>query len=99
MFWTRAIGSGLLEYHNSSLIKCLQALYPTHEWLEWKFSTVTSMFWADISNQRKYFVWLKNEIGIKQYSDWYDVDVNVLKKHRGSFPPSFLFSRDAILTI
>ena len=53
-------------------------MYPEYEWLPWKFVRVPRGFWADTNNQKKFLNWAQNELGIKNYTDWYKVTPTVL---------------------
>ena len=45
----------------------------------WKFSTIiTSNFWNNIKNKRKYFDWLSKELNIKSFEEWYSVDPKIV---------------------
>ena len=54
-----------MNSHNGSPFQALQAAYPEHEWLPWKFSNTPKGFWEKKENQKKFFDWLGKEIGYK----------------------------------
>jgi hypothetical protein len=64
----------ILRKYNSSLIKALLNIYPDYPWHPWKFeSPAPKGFWTDIQNQKKYFDWLGEQLGVKTMDDWYNV--------------------------
>ncbi len=45
-----------------------------NDWKEWLFnSTLTSKFWDDKENCKKYIYWLEEILNIKSEEDWYNV--------------------------
>jgi hypothetical protein len=56
----------------------LSTLYPEYDWLPWKFAQSPKKFWDDISNQKRFLEWAGNQLGVKQYSDWYKVTPKVV---------------------
>mmetsp|Transcript_9533 Transcript_9533/g.13130 ORF Transcript_9533/g.13130 Transcript_9533/m.13130 type:complete len:363 (+) Transcript_9533:2-1090(+) len=70
------------------------AAYPEHNWIPWKFKSTSQGFWNKVENQRNFFDWLGNELGVKELDDWYRVSnlktiINhggyfVIEKHHGS---------------
>lgn len=70
-------GRSLLEKFHKSMFKLLSAVYPTYDWLPWKFDTVPRNFWNDITNQRKFMNWVANELEVNKMEDWYGVSNKV----------------------
>lgn len=93
-------GRGLLnEYYNSSLTKALIAVYPTQNWMLWRFGRVPKGFWETGANQREFFDWLGQQLGYKELDDWYNVTVEeiyelggqgLLKDHYNGSPSEAL---------
>lgn len=44
-----------------TLCNALNATYPEHRFLEWRFSAVPSGFWRDARNRRRFLLWLARE--------------------------------------
>lgn len=72
------------RYYSGSLIRALSAMYPNHRWLVWKFAQVPRGFWDNLHNQRAFFEWLGEEIGIKKLDDWHNVKVDTVYRHGGA---------------
>jgi hypothetical protein len=73
-------GAGLLNYkYNGSLVSALHDLFPTYDWLPWKFVKCPQEFWDDKKNQRKFLDWAATQLDIKDMSDWYRVTQKVTK--------------------
>jgi hypothetical protein len=73
----------LKRYYGDSMLKALKAMHPTHKWLEWRLGHVSDGFWDSADNQREYFTWLGERIGVNKVEDWYDVDVSTVHQHGG----------------
>lgn len=62
-------------------------LYPEHRWIPWKFLKVTVNFWT-IENQRLYFNYIGNLLGIYRLEDWYQISLSSVDfsgiTHQGS---------------
>eukprot|EP01126_Amoeba_proteus_P012251 TRINITY_DN15033_c0_g2_i8.p1 TRINITY_DN15033_c0_g2~~TRINITY_DN15033_c0_g2_i8.p1 ORF type:complete len:291 (-),score=39.79 TRINITY_DN15033_c0_g2_i8:3857-4672(-) len=59
----KEIGYGLLHQHNFSMFSLLRTVFPWYDWKPWKFAVVPNHFWEDVSNQRKYLMWVAQELG------------------------------------
>jgi hypothetical protein len=58
-------GAGLLSAkYNRSVYQALQAVYPEHKWIGWKFSTLPTGFWDDYQNRRDFFDSMIKNLGI-----------------------------------
>jgi len=69
----RGHASGLLKAYNGSLAKALRALYPEHNWQEWRFRKVPQHFWDNKQNILRYMKWVSDEIGVVSMRDWYSL--------------------------
>jgi hypothetical protein len=67
-----------------SLSKALQTVFPDVDWKIWKFKQVSSGFWKDIQNQRKFFLDAQKELNIQSPEDWYKVTTSQIAKLGGS---------------
>jgi hypothetical protein len=67
-----------------SVALAVSSVYPSHEWHVWKFSQVPKGYWEQLSNQRAYFEWLAQQIGVSSLGDWYGVTAATVHKHYGS---------------
>jgi hypothetical protein len=77
-------GQGLLEYYDGLPYKALQSVYPEFEWHPWRFKrSPGESFWKDKVNQRKFFDWLANEMGITRPQGWHAVNKNIIYKYGG----------------
>jgi hypothetical protein len=54
-------------------------VFPTYEWLPWKFASIPKNYWDDVNNQIKFINWAGKELKIKEMSDWYNVSYKVGK--------------------
>jgi hypothetical protein len=68
----------LVKRYGGSIIKTLYDIYPEYEWKPWKFRhfSVPHGYWDNLDNQKKYFNWLSNILGINKTSDWYSISRN-----------------------
>jgi hypothetical protein len=41
------------------------------EWLPWKFQSAPQSFWHDLKNAIVFMEWLKGELKISRYEEWY----------------------------
>jgi hypothetical protein len=55
----------------------LSAVYKEFEWLPWKFVRGAGSYWDSIPNQRLFLDWVGKHLGIKEFSDWYNVKMQV----------------------
>jgi hypothetical protein len=72
-------GAGILTHYNHSMLKLVQEAYPDFHWLPWRFEF--SHFLRKPSNQRIYFDWIAEKLGIEEQSEWYNVSPHVLEHH------------------
>jgi hypothetical protein len=74
----------LVEFYSGLLRHALTAVYPHHQWLEWKFAQVPKSFWHEPANRERYANWLQKELGYETMEDWYRVTADDIERHRGS---------------
>ncbi len=71
-------GSSLLRHkYNGSPSLMLSTLFPEYDWLLWKFSKAPWNMWGDKKIVRKFLDYVGKEVGVKEFSDWYNVSVTV----------------------
>jgi hypothetical protein len=75
----------LRKYFDRSLPKALASLYPHYNWKPWMFGQVPKEYWDTIANQRKYFDWLEDELGIEKKEDWYKINRKEVQRRGGSW--------------
>lgn len=73
-------GMSLMESYRKSPARILQAIYPEHNWMEWKFSQVSRGYWDDSKNLKQFLEWLGKELNIKRREDWYRVSIQQIRK-------------------
>jgi hypothetical protein len=79
-------GIGLItHYYSNSLVNALKALYPEHNWLEWRFPKVSRSYWTEESRRTAYLMWLKEYMGYTRPEDWYQLKREDLKKTGGAY--------------
>lgn len=87
-------GTGLLfhSFHNSPSFAVVNS-FPEHKWERFKFRVVPHGYWDEKKNQRGYLEWLSDQMGYKNWEDWYKIDntsfvsnygAGFLKKYRNS---------------
>jgi len=65
-------GKGFLSLYNNSVAKSLEAVYPQHVWISWKFPSPLG-FWDDPNNRKEFFDWLGTHPGFTTLEGWYNV--------------------------
>lgn len=77
-------GAGLLAVkYNDSLIQALKDVYPDHAWLEWRFAQMPPDFLDVVTNQTRLLDWAAEQLGIRQRTDWYDIEASTVSKLPG----------------
>jgi hypothetical protein len=66
-------GAGLLYKYRNSKLKMLQSVYPTEEWVPWKFHHASNGFWENENNIRSFLDWLGKILHLKNLDDWYRI--------------------------
>eukprot|EP01121_Diplochlamys_sp_Union-15-3_P015497 TRINITY_DN5137_c0_g1_i1.p1 TRINITY_DN5137_c0_g1~~TRINITY_DN5137_c0_g1_i1.p1 ORF type:complete len:359 (-),score=52.32 TRINITY_DN5137_c0_g1_i1:168-1244(-) len=65
-------GAGLLALnYDGSVSRALMHVYPSQEWLPWKFNVAPHSYWEDKVSRRNYFNWIGNMLKISRFEDWY----------------------------
>ena len=67
------------NYYSGSLIKLLTSLYPQHPWQIWKFDSVPKGYWNENANQLQFMNWVKLELKINSWQDWYKISSNKIQ--------------------
>jgi hypothetical protein len=67
-----------------SIYNTLQTLYSEFTWHPWLFKHAPRKFWRNQNNQRKYFEWLEEELGIENKEQWYTVKESEVMERGGS---------------
>src|SRR5690606_14444884 len=74
----------LLFYYGKSVRRVLAALYPEYDWQSWKFSGSKAL-WTSISNQRKFFQHIADQLNINDTEGWHSVKQEDVIKLGGKF--------------
>jgi hypothetical protein len=61
------------------MVEMLTAIYPERTWYPWLFGRVPTGYWDDINNERRFFDWIAQKLGILQHQDWAKVTMKHLK--------------------
>src|SRR4051812_44857327 len=61
----------MARHYNDSPLKALQAVYPEHTWIIWRFGRTPRGFWEKAEQRKQYFDWLGAHLGYKM-DDWYN---------------------------
>jgi hypothetical protein len=81
----QAGGKAIIDnIYGKSLAKALAAIYPEHEWHEWKFRHAPRNWWGSVANQRRYIDWLEKKTALKSLEDWYESPSERLLNNYGS---------------
>eukprot|EP01114_Cavostelium_apophysatum_P020502 TRINITY_DN6892_c0_g1_i1.p1 TRINITY_DN6892_c0_g1~~TRINITY_DN6892_c0_g1_i1.p1 ORF type:complete len:515 (+),score=94.07 TRINITY_DN6892_c0_g1_i1:59-1603(+) len=62
-------GSGLLKCYNGSLFDMFSAVFPEHDFKEFRFR-VKAGYWDDLKNQLKFLEYAAKKLGIERDEDW-----------------------------
>ena len=54
----------------------IASMIPNVKWLRWKFN-VPKKYWTVKENQILYLNWLGDQLGFKNYEDWYNITMKV----------------------
>jgi hypothetical protein len=77
-------GYTLLQKYKHSLPRALMATYPYHKWQMWRFKAVPARWWDNMTNQREYMDWVKQELNIADMGKWHAVTALQLKAVGGT---------------
>lgn len=56
--------------HNNSHIKAILELFPEHNLLPWKFSSIPKYYWDSMTNQKRFFDWFASQNNIVHPEQW-----------------------------
>jgi len=59
------------------------SVYPEHHWKLWKFRRIPKDWWANMQNQLLFLDSVKEELQLREMSDWYKVSNSTLYKLGG----------------
>lgn len=76
-------GNSLLRYYGGSPSKLVQAIYPEHSWVLWRFDAVPQGYWEKKGNQREFLDRLGKELGFTTKEDWYRINLANIVGHGG----------------
>jgi hypothetical protein len=86
------IGSGVMKRYDDSMISSLKSIYPEHEWLDWRFSSVPRYYWQNPRNARQFFEYVGSKsLGITDFTNpsemekWYQVGMKNFAECKGLF--------------
>lgn len=77
-------GSALLRHFGDSHIAALRAVFPEHDWQEWKFAQVPQNWWTFSENRRQFMDYLREQEGWTGPEDFYNVTAKILQRHGGT---------------
>ena len=63
-------GATLVARYNYSVLDILREYLPAYDWKPWLFRRIPSGYWDNPGNRHSYLVWLGQELGFRQPSDW-----------------------------
>jgi len=71
--------------YSGSFFRALQAIYPGHNWDSQKFRipTVSSGYWSDINNQKKFLENVGAQLNVRTLNDWGNVTLSQIMEHGG----------------
>ena len=81
--FTDFIGFSIFKELNLQPYQLIEKAYPSENLIPWKLEVVPPNFWSKKENRVSYLKWFENEIGIKEFSDWYSITWSQLNKKRG----------------
>lgn len=62
-----------LKYFDDSLPRALKTLFSEYKWKPWKFKRLPAKSWRDARFHREYMDDLRNELGLKNWEDLYNI--------------------------
>src|SRR5437763_1774865 len=60
--------------------------------MQWRFDRVPMEFWKNTKTRREFFDWLGNQLGYKSMDDWYNVTVENIHEHVGSWLLNYYYN-------
>jgi len=88
-------GGDLLHHWHDSAIFAVEDTYRDYDWKAWLFKATPRHFWKDPKNHRLYMLWLGDQLGIREPSDWYHVTNQDFQNHGGG---AFLLYYDSTVS-
>eukprot|EP01114_Cavostelium_apophysatum_P016562 TRINITY_DN4740_c0_g1_i1.p1 TRINITY_DN4740_c0_g1~~TRINITY_DN4740_c0_g1_i1.p1 ORF type:complete len:576 (-),score=130.33 TRINITY_DN4740_c0_g1_i1:21-1748(-) len=77
-------GQGLLDFYRGSHAEALMSSFPEFSWkLDRFYQDKESGVWKNPQRQREFFDQLAEELGLKDWEDWYQVEVSEIKERGG----------------
>jgi hypothetical protein len=82
--WYRIRRSSILEFIGAKNILSIgggtlsipfRIAYPEIEWYPWLFQEMDANYWYQLSNQRKFYDWLAEQINVRSLEDWYNITI------------------------
>jgi hypothetical protein len=83
-------GSGLLLEYSNSLAKALESVYSEFMWDSWKFGNNPHGLWSTLSSQRRFMDYISENLGMRTFEDWYQVNTLEFRKLGGKRMISFI---------
>lgn len=79
-------GGYLLDtYHNSSPYQLVMTTYKdVHDWVPWKFKSISNGYWDEEKHRIKYAKWLYKELGYTNLEDLYRIKQKTIIENGGS---------------
>lgn len=77
-------GEQFLKKHQGSPPRALQAIYPEHTWLPWKFKKLRSGFWDNQENARQFLNWLQKGLHLKSKERLKLIRLKDIHEHGGA---------------
>jgi hypothetical protein len=75
-----------LNFHyNGSLQALLNAVYPGHLWLPWRFPKTPKSYWKDVGNHKKFVKYLGEQLKVREghLEDWYKLSTKAVVDNGG----------------
>eukprot|EP01122_Echinamoeba_exundans_P002218 TRINITY_DN12180_c0_g1_i1.p1 TRINITY_DN12180_c0_g1~~TRINITY_DN12180_c0_g1_i1.p1 ORF type:complete len:350 (-),score=32.11 TRINITY_DN12180_c0_g1_i1:5-1054(-) len=79
------IGGLLKLKYGNSLRRALAAVYPEHEWLEWRFQRSSPSWLSSPVTALRCLEWLGKQLGVQSLEGWYSVSKTDVLQHLGEF--------------
>jgi len=78
-------GNVIASDYNDIIPEMVQAAYPEHNWMRWKFNKVPKDWWALRANQRLFVDWLGQALSIIKLEEWYTITSKSFSEHGGTW--------------
>jgi hypothetical protein len=73
----------LTKYYRHSVADFVEAVYPEHDWIPWKFPSIANGFWNKPAHHKLFLEWATKQLGYTKLDDWYQCDTMTLHKLGG----------------